>query len=72
MLILISSLLFSLCIFSLLQAADETLLDKLKETHQDNPFIALSSDSEPTFVIQHFAGGVKYHIKVEYISLQSK
>lgn len=64
----IAILSFSLCIFSLPQATDETLLDKLKQQHQDNPFFIPSSNTELTFVIQHFAGRVKYHIKVEYIS----
>ncbi|XP_033506552.2 unconventional myosin-IXb isoform X1 [Epinephelus lanceolatus] len=45
------------------QATDETLLDKLKQQHQDNLFFVPSSNTEPTFVIQHFAGRVKYHIK---------
>ncbi|XP_041804694.1 unconventional myosin-IXb isoform X2 [Chelmon rostratus] len=45
------------------QATDETLLDKLKQQHQDNPFFIPSSNTELTFVIQHFAGRVKYHIK---------
>ncbi|XP_029309777.1 unconventional myosin-IXb isoform X2 [Cottoperca gobio] len=44
-------------------ATDETLLDKLKQQHQQNPFFVPSSNTEPTFVIQHFAGRVKYHIK---------
>nr|XP_046264659.1 unconventional myosin-IXb isoform X2 [Scatophagus argus] len=45
------------------QATDETLLDKLKQQHQDNPFFVPSSNTELTFVIQHFAGKVKYHMK---------
>ncbi|XP_045907554.1 unconventional myosin-IXb-like isoform X2 [Micropterus dolomieu] len=48
---------------SLTQATDKTLLDKLKHQHQDNPFFVPSSNTELTFVIQHFAGRVKYHIK---------
>ncbi|XP_036939021.1 unconventional myosin-IXb isoform X1 [Acanthopagrus latus] len=48
---------------SLPQATDETLLDKLKQQHLDNPFFVPSSDTEPAFVIQHFAGRVTYHIK---------
>lgn len=58
----------SLCILSFPQGTDETLLGKLKQQHQDNPFLATSSNTELTFVIQHFAGTVKYHIKVEYIA----
>ncbi|XP_061587393.1 unconventional myosin-IXb-like [Cololabis saira] len=45
------------------QTTDKTLLDKLKQQHQDNPFFVASPNTEPTFVIQHFAGRVKYHIK---------
>ncbi|KAM9349556.1 unconventional myosin-IXb isoform 2-T2 [Symphorus nematophorus] len=48
---------------SLPQATDETLFDKLKQQHQDNPFFVPSSNAELTFVIQHFAGRVKYHVK---------
>lgn len=56
--------------FSLPQATDETLLDKLKQEHQDNPFFE-SSPADLTFVVQHFAGSVKYHIKVEYNSQEA-
>ncbi len=59
----------SLCTFSLPQATDETLLDRLKQQHQDDPFFLPSSNTEQSFVIQHFAGRVKYHIKVEFIFL---
>ncbi|XP_078120329.1 unconventional myosin-IXb isoform X2 [Sander vitreus] len=45
------------------KATDETLLEKLKQQHRDNPFFVPSLKTEPTFVIQHFAGRVKYHIK---------
>ncbi|KAM3604009.1 uncharacterized protein V6R79_005181 [Siganus canaliculatus] len=45
------------------QATDETLLDKLKQQHQDNLFFVLSSNTDQSFVIQHFAGRVTYHIK---------
>ncbi|CAN9503460.1 unnamed protein product [Ophioblennius macclurei] len=45
------------------QGADETLLDRLKQQCRDNPFFVPSSNIESTFVIKHFAGRVKYHIK---------
>ncbi|XP_023121402.1 unconventional myosin-IXb isoform X2 [Amphiprion ocellaris] len=48
---------------SLPQATDETFMDKLKQQIQDNPLFVPSQNTEPTFVIQHFAGRVKYHIK---------
>ncbi|XP_071346328.1 unconventional myosin-IXb isoform X1 [Trachinotus anak] len=45
------------------QGTDETLLDKLKQQHQDNPLFMASPNTKPTFAIQHFAGSVEYHIK---------
>ncbi|XP_026230998.1 unconventional myosin-IXb isoform X2 [Anabas testudineus] len=48
---------------SLPQATDETLLDKLKQHHQDNPLFVLSPNRKSTFTIQHFAGRVNYDIK---------
>ncbi|XP_058504167.1 unconventional myosin-IXb isoform X3 [Solea solea] len=45
------------------QATDETLLDKFKQQHLDNPLFVPSPNTEPTFAIQHFAGSVEYHIK---------
>ncbi|XP_032386688.1 unconventional myosin-IXb isoform X3 [Etheostoma spectabile] len=45
------------------KATDETLLDNFKQQHRNNPFFVPSLNKELTFVIQHFAGRVKYHIK---------
>uniref|UniRef100_A0A7N8XJK6 Myosin IXb n=1 Tax=Mastacembelus armatus TaxID=205130 RepID=A0A7N8XJK6_9TELE len=45
------------------QATDETLLEKLKQQHQNNPFFELSQTIRLAFTIQHFAGKVNYHIK---------
>ncbi|XP_034038626.1 unconventional myosin-IXb [Thalassophryne amazonica] len=45
------------------QTTDETLLDRLKQCHQDNPYFAPAAATEYSFVIHHFAGKVKYHIK---------
>ncbi|XP_039999529.1 unconventional myosin-IXb isoform X2 [Xiphias gladius] len=45
------------------EATDETLLDRLKQQHQDNPLFVPSPNTKLTFAIQHFAGSVKYHIK---------
>uniref|UniRef100_A0A8C4ZFI9 Myosin IXb n=1 Tax=Gadus morhua TaxID=8049 RepID=A0A8C4ZFI9_GADMO len=45
------------------QATDGTLLDKLKQHHKDNPLFVGTAVMEPAFVIQHFAGRVKYQIK---------
>lgn len=57
-----------LCVLRLPRATDETLLDKLKQQHQDNPLFVASPNTKLTFTIQHFAGRVEYHIKVEYLS----
>ncbi|XP_022613761.1 unconventional myosin-IXb-like isoform X3 [Seriola dumerili] len=45
------------------QGTDETLLDKLRQQHQDNPLFVASPSTNPIFAIQHFAGSVEYHIK---------
>ncbi|XP_016405363.1 unconventional myosin-IXb-like isoform X2 [Sinocyclocheilus rhinocerous] len=45
------------------RATDSTLLEKFKQQHQDNPFFVQTPVREPAFVIQHFAGKVKYQIK---------
>ncbi|XP_055740157.1 unconventional myosin-IXb-like [Salvelinus fontinalis] len=45
------------------QATDDTLLNKFKQQHQDNPYFVPTVVMLPAFVIQHFAGKVKYQIK---------
>ncbi|XP_067871869.1 LOW QUALITY PROTEIN: unconventional myosin-IXb-like [Heterodontus francisci] len=44
-------------------ATNQTLLAKLKQQHEDNRFFVGTPVMEPAFVIQHFAGRVKYQIK---------
>ncbi|KAM7409873.1 hypothetical protein PAMA_001391 [Pampus argenteus] len=44
-------------------ATDETLLAKFKQQHQGNKYFVSTPVMEPAFVIQHFAGKVKYKIK---------
>ncbi|KAL6107967.1 myo9b [Pungitius sinensis] len=44
-------------------ATDETLLAKFKQQHQGNNYFVSTPVMEPAFVIQHFAGKVKYQIK---------
>ncbi|KAK2835514.1 hypothetical protein Q5P01_015998 [Channa striata] len=44
-------------------ATDETLLAKFKQQHQGNKYFIPTPVMEPAFVIQHFAGKVKYQIK---------
>ncbi|XP_048832093.1 unconventional myosin-IXb-like isoform X9 [Brienomyrus brachyistius] len=45
------------------RATDETLLAKFKQQHLSNKYFVPTPVMEPAFVIQHFAGNVKYHIK---------
>ncbi|XP_072555858.1 unconventional myosin-IXb-like isoform X4 [Paramormyrops kingsleyae] len=45
------------------RATDETLLAKFKQQHLSNKYFVPTPVMEPAFVIQHFAGHVKYHIK---------
>lgn len=45
-------------------ATDETLLAKFKQQHQGNKYFVPTPVMEPAFVIQHFAGRVKYQVKV--------
>ncbi|XP_040039727.2 unconventional myosin-IXb isoform X4 [Gasterosteus aculeatus] len=44
-------------------ATDETLLAKFKQQHLGNNYFVSTPVMEPAFVIQHFAGKVKYQIK---------
>lgn len=44
-------------------ATDKTLLAKFKQQHHGNNYFIPTPVMEPAFVIQHFAGKVKYHIK---------
>lgn len=52
-----------LCV-SFPHATDETLLAKFKQQHQGNKYFVPTPVMEPAFVIRHFAGKVKYQIKV--------
>nr|XP_020636705.1 LOW QUALITY PROTEIN: unconventional myosin-IXb [Pogona vitticeps] len=44
-------------------ATSQTLLAKFKQQHEDNKFFIGTPVLEPAFIIQHFAGKVKYQIK---------
>ncbi|XP_054903546.1 unconventional myosin-IXb isoform X5 [Poeciliopsis prolifica] len=44
-------------------ATDKTLLAKFKQQHHANKYFIPTPVMEPAFVIRHFAGRVKYHIK---------
>lgn len=49
-------------------ATDETLLAKFKQQHQGNKYFVPTPVMEPAFVIQHFAGRVKYQVKVRMLT----
>ncbi|XP_054982407.1 unconventional myosin-IXb isoform X3 [Sorex araneus] len=44
-------------------ATSQTLLAKFKQQHEDNRYFLGTPVLEPAFIIQHFAGRVKYQIK---------
>uniref|UniRef100_A0A672JM21 Myosin IXAa n=1 Tax=Salarias fasciatus TaxID=181472 RepID=A0A672JM21_SALFA len=45
------------------QATNQTLLDKFKRQHEGNGYIEFPAVMEPAFIIQHYAGKVKYGVK---------
>ena len=50
---------------SLPQGTNDTLLNKFKQQHQNSPLFVPTPVMEPAFVLHHFAGRVKYQIKVQ-------
>lgn len=52
------------CLCSFPHATDITLLAKFKQQHERNHYFVPTPVMEPAFVIRHFAGKVKYQIKV--------
>ena len=52
-------------------ATSQTLLAKFKQQHEDNRYFLGTPVMEPAFIIQHFAGKVKYQIKVRSHPLPS-
>uniref|UniRef100_A0AAZ3RFC7 Myosin IXb n=1 Tax=Oncorhynchus tshawytscha TaxID=74940 RepID=A0AAZ3RFC7_ONCTS len=48
---------------NLSQSTDNTLLEKFKQLHHDNPYFVPTTVMEPAFIIQHFTGTIKYQIK---------
>jgi len=52
------------CIPSFPHATNQTLLAKFKQQHEENKFFIGTPVMEPAFIIRHFAGKVKYQIKV--------
>lgn len=57
-------LLLFFCLCSFPHATDITLLAKFKQQHERNHYFVPTPVMEPAFVIRHFAGKVKYQIKV--------
>lgn len=53
--------------FSFPQATNQTLLDKFKRQHEGNSYIEFPAVMEPAFIIRHYAGKVKYGVKVSVI-----
>lgn len=53
-------------------ATDGTLLAKFKQQHQGNKYFVPTPVMEPAFVIKHFAGKVKYHVKVRMVIKELK
>lgn len=49
------------------QATNQTLLDKFKRQHEGNSYIEFPAVMEPAFIIRHYAGKVKYGVKVGVI-----
>ncbi|XP_053320976.1 unconventional myosin-IXa isoform X2 [Spea bombifrons] len=45
------------------QATHQTLLEKFKRNHEGNTYIEFPAVMEPAFIIQHYAGKVKYGVK---------
>lgn len=60
--------LFLLC-YSFPQATNQTLLDKFKRQHEGNSYIEFPAVMEPAFIIKHYAGKVKYGVKVRAMHL---
>lgn len=53
------------------QATNQTLLDKFKRQHEGNSYIEFPAVMEPAFIIRHYAGKVKYGVKVSLTSTGS-
>lgn len=66
---LLWSFIFLFLCHSFPHATDETLLAKFKQQHQGNKYFVPTPVMEPAFVIQHFAGKVKYQVKVRIMTI---
>lgn len=59
------SILFFLISFP--QATHQTLLEKFKRHNEGNQYIEFPAVMEPAFIIHHYAGKVKYGVKVSAV-----
>ena len=55
------------CVLSFPGASNSTLLSKFSHNHRDNPYFQVPQLKEEAFIITHYAGKVKYMIKVSSI-----
>lgn len=45
----------------------ETLLQKFNSVHKDNKFYEMPQRKENAFIVRHYAGRVKYQVKIYFI-----
>lgn len=45
-------------------ATNETLLQKFNTVHKDNKFYKKPQKKEAAFIVEHYAGKVKYQVKI--------
>lgn len=45
-------------------ATNETLLQKFNTVHKDNKFYEKPQRREPAFIVNHYAGRVKYQVRI--------
>lgn len=50
-------------LFSFPGATNETLLQKFNTVHKDNTFYKKPQKKEAAFIVEHYAGKVKYQVK---------
>ena len=54
--------------FSFPGANNQTLLSQFNNVHKSNPYFESPVVKEDAFIIKHYAGKVKYHIKVRCLT----
>ena len=50
-------------------ATNDTLLEKFHQNHKNSDYYVMPMRRESTFTVKHYAGQVKYHIRVSFTSL---